>query len=239
MFDFLDEQQADILCFQEFFHAAADKSFPTRDTLVQFLPTRYYHQRFTHSPRRNQYYGVIIFSRFPIIAKGEIPFETDVNNFCIYADLKLESDTVRVYNAHLQSIRFGSEDYAFVAENQNNEELKKGATRIADKLRRAFYNRQSQVERIEEHILQSPHPVILCGDFNDPPLSYTYEVFTDLLDDSFIGAGRGTGNTFNRAAFPTLRIDYVMHSREIQTLRYTTPKVDLSDHFPVVTELGI
>lgn len=239
MFDVLDEEKADVLCFQEFYHSNERGLFPTRDSLVRFLPSRYYHERYTHSPRHDQYFGVIIFSRFPIVSRGHIPFEDDANNFCIYADLRVGEDTVRVYNAHLQSIRFGSEDYAFVDENQRNEDLKRGTFRIARKLKRAFVKRQNQVERIADHVRSSPHAVLLCGDFNDPPLSYSYEVFTDQLEDTFLDAGQGTGNTFNRFGFPPLRIDYILRSPELRTQDYRTIREDLSDHFAVVAEVGI
>jgi len=238
MFDVLKAEQADVLCFQEFYHSDERGLFPTRDTLITFLPTTYYHQRYTHSPRHNQYFGVIIFSRYPIVGRGDIPFQGDANNYCIYADLKIGSDTVRVYNAHLQSIRFGKDDYAFVQENQKKEDIKQGAFRIMRKLRRAFVRREDQVEKVVQHITSCPHKVILCGDFNDPPHSYTYERFSDVLRDSFLDAGNGLGNTFNHPAFPPLRIDYILHSEGMRAHEYTTLREDLSDHFPVVAQIA-
>lgn len=239
MFDLLDEEEADILCMQEFFHADDKDYFQTRDTLTEFLPSRYFHERYTASPRRHHYFGVIIFSRYPIVKRGHIPFEGDANNYCIYADVKVGDDTVRVYNAHLQSIRLGKQDYEVVEENTESQELKEGSFRIIRKVRRALIRREDQVERIMEHIAQSPHRAVLCGDFNDPPHSWSYNRFEDLLEDSFTEGGNGLSNTFNHKAFPPLRIDYVLHSPGIRTLEYRRRTDDLSDHFPVITRLSV
>lgn len=238
IFDVLKGEAPDILCFQEFFHSDQKYYFTTRDSLIRFLPTKYYHERYTHARNGRNYFGVALFSKYPIINKGYIPFESDVNNFCIYADIKYNGDTIRVYNAHLQSIRFKPEDYAFVEDNKNQEKIETGVKRIAVRLKKAFEKRQEQVEKIVASIKMSKYPVVLCGDFNDPPVSYTYNILSEYLKDSFTEAGSGIGNTYN-GAFPSFRIDYVMHSEEFKTLDYRTVHENLSDHFPVVVGLTL
>lgn len=233
IFEILKGESPDIICFQEFFHSDRKGYFTTKDSLLKFLPTKYYHERYTHAVNGRNYFGVALFSKYKIINKGFIPFESDVNNFCIYADVVIKKDTVRVYNAHLQSIRFKPEDYAFVEDNKNQEELKTGITRIAQRLKIAFQKRQTQVEKVAESIKICRYPVILCGDFNDTPVSYTYDTFSDLLKDSFSEQGSGIGNTYN-GAFPSFRIDYIFHSDTLQTDYYRTIKEDVSDHYPVV-----
>lgn len=238
IFDVLKGESPDVLCFQEFFHSDQKNYFTTRDSLIRFLPTKYYHERYTHARNGRNYFGVALLSKYPIINKGFIPFESDVNNFCIYADIKYKGDTIRIYNAHLQSIRFKPEDYAFVEDNKNQEKIETGVKRIAVRLKKAFEKRQEQVEKIVESVRSSKHPVVLCGDFNDPPVSYTYNVLSEYLKDSFTEAGSGIGNTYN-GAFPSFRIDYVMHSEEFRTLDYRTVHENLSDHFPVVVGLAL
>ena len=237
IFDLLDKQEADLLCFQEFYYTDKKGEFETRDTLTKFLPTKYYHERYTHSMNGRKYFGVALFSKYPIVKKGYIPFESDVNNFCIYADLLIDGDTVRLYNAHLASIRFQKEDYALISDNQNHEELDQGGKRIARRLRSGFIRREEQVQRILENVRTCKYPVILCGDFNDPPVSYCYSKLTGELQDSFIEVGNGVGNTYN-GAFPSFRIDYVLHSDEFVALDYTTLSEEYSDHFPVVVTLA-
>lgn len=232
IFDLLDREKADIICFQEFYHTDRKGFFTTRDSLLKFLPNKYYHERYTHALTGRQYFGVALFSKHPIVNKGFVPFASDANNFCIYADIKVKGDTVRVYNAHLQSIRFRPEDYALVDGNKNQEELDQGGKRIARRLKLAFNKREEQVNRVAESISNCKYKVILCGDFNDTPVSYTYNTFDHLLKDSFVEAGSGVGNTYI-GNFPSFRIDYIMHSAGMEAIEYHTLPEKLSDHHAV------
>lgn len=236
IFELLEKEQPDVVCFQEFYYSNKHGEYETRDTLVKFLSAKYYHERFTHAMNGRQYFGVAMFSRYPIINKGYIPFETDVNNFCIYADLKVGDDTIRVYDAHLASIRFQKEDYQLMDENAGNEELDKGGKRIMKRLKSGFVRRQEQVGRIVANVKDVKYPVILCGDFNDPPVSYCYEQLTDQLSDSFWEAGRGIGNTYI-GVFPSFRIDYILHSKEFRAVEHRTLPEEYSDHHAVTALL--
>jgi endonuclease/exonuclease/phosphatase family metal-dependent hydrolase len=236
IFDLLAREKADVICFQEFFHSEKKGYFPTKDTLIEFLPNKFVHERYTHALSGQQYFGVALFSKHPIIKRGHVPFASDANNFCIYSDIVKNGDTVRVYNAHLQSIRFRPEDYALVDGNKNREQLDEGSKRIAKRLKDAFVKREEQVNRIAESIKTCSYEVILCGDFNDTPVSYTYETLTDLLCDSFIESGSGIGNTYI-GVFPSFRIDYIMHSKGLESISYKTLDEKLSDHHAVVSEM--
>jgi len=123
IYDLLHREQADVICFQEFYQSEKSKAFPTRDTLLAFLPNKYYHERYTHAISGQQYFGVVTLSKYPIARKGFVPFATDVNNFCIYVDIVKEGDTIRVYNAHLQSIRFKKEDYDLAKGKTDQSEI--------------------------------------------------------------------------------------------------------------------
>lgn len=236
IFDVLVREKADVICFQEFFHSETRGFFPTRDTLLEFLPNKNIHERYTHALNGQQYFGVALFSKYPIIKRGHVPFASDANNFCIYSDIIKGNDTVRVYNAHLQSIRFKPEDYALVDGNKNKEEIDKASKRIARRLKDAFVKREEQVERIAESIKSCPHEVILCGDFNDTPVSYTYQTLTGILDDSFMECGNGIGNSYI-GVFPSFRIDYIMHSKGMNALTYETLDEELSDHNAITSTL--
>ena len=78
--------------------------------------------------------------------------------------------------------------------------------------------------------------MILCGDFNDTPLSYTYRQLSRKLTDSFIEKGRGIGNTYI-GEFPSFRIDYVLHSPTLYTVGYTREDITLSDHYPIKVKI--
>jgi endonuclease/exonuclease/phosphatase family metal-dependent hydrolase len=141
----------------------------------------------------------------------------------------VNDDTVRVYNAHLASIRFQKEDYKALQDGPDSEDAK----RLLGRLERAFITRSSQVKTVVHHLAaDTGRKVILCGDFNDSPVSYAYEQISNYLDDSFIDAGKGLEYSFV-GTFPPFRIDFVMHSPEIQTTDFQTHSVDFSDHRPV------
>jgi endonuclease/exonuclease/phosphatase family metal-dependent hydrolase len=236
IFDLLEREQADIICFQEFYFTERKGFFETRDTLIKFLPNKYYHERYTHAVNGKQYFGVALFSKYPIVSKGSVPFASDANNFCIYADIKVGNDTIRVYDAHLQSIRFRPEDYALVDGNRNQEELDDGSIRIAKRLKKAFVKREEQVNRVCADVTKCKFPVIVCGDFNDTPVSYTYSSFDNILEDSFTQAGNGIGNTYI-GSFPSFRIDYIFHSKTLQAATYETLSEEYSDHHAITSTL--
>ena len=234
IFDFLKENPTDVICFQEFYHTERKGVFDTRDTLLTFLDNKYYHERYTHQMNGKQYFGVVTFSKYPIVGKGEIEFASDVNNFCIYSDILVDGDTVRVYNAHLASIRLQKEDYTALEEGPDTKDAK----RLVGRFEMAYMKRASQVEVVSAHIARSPHPVILSGDFNDTPVSYAYEQFTQCgLEDAFVARGKGIGST-HIGAYPFFRIDYVMHSPSMRAERFKTHPVKYSDHRPVEAHLS-
>lgn len=239
IFSFLKDENADILCFQEFYYQAGATNFVTKDSMIDLLETPYYHERYTHELSRKRYFGVATFSKYPIIKKGEISFENDANNFCIYSDIVVRTDTVRVFNAHLGSIRFQSDDYDFFGD-QNNPDPKQtdAGQRILGRLKSAFEKRAVQAEKVSKEIESSPYPAILCGDFNDTPVSYCYRLFYSLLDDAFVESGNGIGQTYI-GNLPSNRIDYIFHDVGLKSANFQTHQVNLSDHKPISCEIEL
>ena len=232
----LEEEQPDLLCFQEYVH---DKSgaFKTTDTLKKFLKAKYKHIVYTTNSRNINYFGIATYSSYPIIDTGRIEFKTISGNICIYSDIKINEDTVRVYNVHFESIRLKSEDYIFaekVKKDLNNDslELRKNSERILARLKRAFVIRAPQARMVAEHIKKCPYPIIVCSDFNDPPVSYSYNVIASLLKDAFVERGNRIGQTY-AGIFPSFRIDYIMYSKSFSSSNFETITEAMSDHYPV------
>jgi len=196
------------------------------------------HEKYTHELIHHQYFGVATLSKFPIVGKGYIEFNNDRNNFCIYSDLKIKQDTIRVFNGHFASIRFKPEDYQFVEELKGNAKDidPNKITGITDRLMSATVKRASQVRKVMQEISQSPYPVVLAGDFNDAPVSYAYQQVREQLNDSFTSSGNGIGNTYI-GTFPSFRIDYIFHDDNFHSHKYKTLPEKYSDHHAIRTIL--
>jgi endonuclease/exonuclease/phosphatase family metal-dependent hydrolase len=183
---------------------------------------------------RGNFFGIATLSRYPIVEKGVVPFDREGTNMCIYTDIDYNGKIVRVYNMHLQSLHFKQTDLEFLKSlNFSDEQTLAGAKNIFSRFKHAFIRREEQAKTIREHINDCPYPVVLCGDFNDTPLSYSYELLKGDLIDAFQEKGTGIGSTYN-GAFPLLRIDYVLHSANLQLHYFEKKKEDLSDHYPLV-----
>lgn len=235
IFDLLVKEQPDIVCFQEYVYDNSN-TFKTTDTLKQIMNAKNAHIYFTASSRNLIYFGVATYTKYPILDTGSIAFKTVSGNICIYTDVLINEDTVRIYNVHFESIRLKPEDYMFakdVSDNKlSNSGLKSNSERILKRLKRAYAIRAPQARLVAEHIRNCPYPVILCGDFNDTPHSYAYHTVAKGLKDAFMESGRGTGQSYV-GIFPSFRIDYILHSPSFKAYNYKTIHEDLSDHYPI------
>lgn len=232
IFDFIRKESPDIICLQEFY--VVDDKF----TEKQAKSLRNYQVHIGYLVKRNNSgYGLATYSRFPIVNQGVIKFENTANS-CIYTDLLIDEDTVRVYNNHLQSLRLNERNINFLLsqefrrENQAMDEIRDLSFRYRD----ALQKRALQVERVTEHIMNSPYPVIVCGDFNDSPISYNYWQMRYNLSDAFVAAGQGVGHTYKKY-FPSFRIDYILYNPMFRATSYHSPRINYSDHYPVVATL--
>jgi len=231
IFEFINNEKFDVICFQEFY--TKDYGELTEDSVIKFLNKKYNkHIEYTIE-KRNFNYGIATYSRYPIINRGVINFNNSSNS-TIYTDIKKGNDTIRIFNNHLQSIRFNKNNYSFITNSKvlKDDERLKEIKDISSRLRDAFIKRASQANIISNYIESSPFPVIVCGDFNDVPVSYTYKTMKRNLNDSFIEAGRGIGTTYV-GKFPSFRIDYIFHSKDVECINFEIPDIRLSDHYPL------
>lgn len=237
--DFLVKENPDILCIQEFFLRSED-SLKVLQKFTSGLHTiHYFMKNYVEIKDKRKIFAIVTFSRFPIIGMGHLRTNNH-NIFAIYTDLIFGSDIIRVYNIHLESIRFGKDDYSFYSQltdqtrDQDDKfDLRQGVFNIFAKLKKAFLIRANQVEVLKENIARSPYPVIVCGDFNDTPGSYTYHKMTTGFHDSFRKAGTGLLGSTYAGDFPSFRIDYILYDDYFISYDYRKSSIDLSDHYPV------
>lgn len=179
-----------------------------------------------------------ILTKHKIINSGEIDFGT-ITNSCVWADLVVNFETLRVYSVHLQSnqISKDADDLVRTGDLYNKRGLP-GIKGIFKKFGHHYITRSSQVEKIKKHMEECKHPVILCGDINDTPLSYTYGTLSKGMNDAFYEKGKGFGTTYS-GSIPLLRIDYILTDPSLVTLSYKTIKEKHSDHFPIAALISL
>ena len=156
----------------------------------------------------------------------------------IYTDMLIDSDTVRVYNCHLQSYRLRPKEINSIDSMnfENNPENKARIKELSIKFKDAIIKRAEQAATLREHLNQCPYPVIVCGDFNDTPVSFTYRTVRGDLKDSFTESGKGTANTYN-GKLPSFRIDYILYSPKFTSYNFEVSTLNHSDHYPISCDL--
>ncbi len=240
IFEFLKYESPDIVCFQEFYNNSSDSV--TNEMIIQdLLGTSYIARDYNpDDTRHSTNKGYRIFSKFPL-GKVEPIFDHTENLIGICADAQILDRKVRVINFHLKSIKLGYDDYDFIdqIEQKNNKEQVSGIKAIYDKLTKAYAIRTRQAELIHQLVEESPYAVVLCGDFNEPPVSRCYRtVMGKQLVDAFCKSGTGFGGTV-RIKGLSFRIDYIMHSPELESRNFKTFRENLSDHYAVSCKLKI
>ena len=239
MIELLRQQNADILCLQEFFHSFDSTYYANIDDIKNALGYPYWF--YSHDVDGDKHFtGNIIFSRHPIIDSGLIRYpRPTLPEALMHADIKINEDTIRVYTTHLQSIQLGKSDYERIGEIKSvQDSILQNSKTILSKLKRGFTNRSIQADIISEVLGDSPYPVVFCGDLNDVPNSYTYSAIRGNMQDAFLKKGFGIGRTY-AALSPTLRIDYIFADANFKVKQFTRIVKNYSDHYTIVADLAL
>lgn len=255
VFSFLQNVKPDIVCFQEFFHDKSGKlGINTVDSVLSVMKlnkktpreTRQHYATYYPAHLRNEYYfGLAIFSKYKILHAEPVQMPDSLStNGALYADIKYKNDTVRIYCLHLESFKMDKVDYELgrmiIDNNINDPDFNKKAMKISDKMSVAFRKRARQADAVRAHIDSCRYPVIVCGDFNDTPISYSYNRIARGLKDTFRTSGKGEAVTYHGDAFPSYRIDYILHHRKFNSYGHTVcDSITVSDHYPVYSYITI
>lgn len=252
MIRLINDYQPDIACFQEMVSgdtlADLNNAYYRKYSFFSVFefshrldfPYYFYSYQYKDNFLSQQHFGKIIFSKYPIVNRQTIRnFPYDYNSNFQYADIVKGLDTFRVFNCHLQSLRFSSTnlDYIQNPSIKTDTDIARSKNLIT-KLKTAFQKRMSQADRVRAEIDKSPYPVIVCGDFNDVPNSYPYEKIGNGLQDAFVMKGSGIGRTFSGIS-PTLRIDNIFADKRFFIHQFTRIAKKLSDHFPIITDIRL
>lgn len=215
--EFISEEAPNIVCFQEY----------DSNSALEFSSYPYKHKTKKSTTKKSE---LAIFSTYKILNSGYIEFPSSANS-AIFVDVLIQTDTLRVYNVHLQS--------SGIDANVNVETLDSAqSNKLFKRIGTTFKAQQSQAELVAHHVSKSPYRVLMCGDFNNTVYSYVYRILKGNLSDAFDVSGTGFGSTFDFKYFP-VRIDFILADNSLKVGPFKTYTFPYSDHFPIRTELTL
>ena len=228
--DYILETGADIICLQEYTFAS-ERYKKLHDELM------------TRGYQLNHVGCISVMSRFPVLNDVAVPIEVVLGTGAMQVDLQMpDNDTLSVICVHLESNKLSSDDkdeYDAAIRSGEHEKMKDEAHYLAGKLAVAAQIRANQINLLAKRVdsIATHHPVLMCGDFNDTPISYAYQHISRRLKNAYRSRGCGVGVTFNEKNFP-VRIDHVFYTSD---LTCTDVMIDhtiwASDHYPVIARL--
>ena len=228
----IDEQDPDVICLQEF-----NARLAARSEEFSLLEERYESAGFGRTSAPDSVYEapLAVLSKFRILRSGTVLTPAS----SVWVDLLVGEDTVRVFNNHLRSTAINASDNLYITEHRflSDTARESKIRSIVDRLRDNSVLRAAQVDSIARVIDATHTRILVCGDFNDTPISYVYRRMARGLRDAFRSCGSGYSHTF-RGFFNTLRIDYVLCGG-LEPLSYETLPVDYSDHHPVLVRMKV
>lgn len=192
------------------------------------LKTRY---RYTEEYQSHKYCGDIFYSKRMLSNSGHVHIPIQGKGIqTIMATLKVSRDSIQIFGVHMASNRFD--------ESTNENNLFNGSSPFV-RYKNTQKLRNFQAYWTKESVLKSSHPVIVMGDMNDFNSSPPLDTLTSCgLKDSWWEGGNGYGSTFH-SGWMRLRIDHILHSKELKLERVKVIDTDLSDHNPVVAGFSI
>ena len=224
---FINSSGADIVCLQEL-----GKDFLAKHQ--DWIDTTAYHALQVNS--------VAVLSRLPFQSDTiHIDYPTRSNN-SMACWIRCCGDSLLVVNNHLESNHLSIQErneYTDAITEPNSEKIRNSSRMLVGKLSEAAAYRGRQADSICALVDRyAGHSLIVCGDFNDTPISYTYQQLARRLNSAYRQAGRGPGFTFSKRSFP-VRIDHLFFSKDWKCYSCRIDRtVTSSDHYPLIVHLG-
>ena len=230
------EKNPDILCCQEF---GGFKTTMNRPKCIQLFADSVGFQ-YIYYNRKNNYAGNVVFSKYPIEKVSEVSDFAKENTYGVMVSVDAgEKGRFHVANIHLLSYMITDSEIESLTTPQERQEYEALGKKLMHKLNFAFQCRSEEMQKVLDGLAPIEGPVIVCGDFNEPPLSYNYRQMQKAgFVDSFTKVGHGIKPTY-AGKLPLLRIDYVWANDGVTPLNYQRHRWKASDHYPIMLDFTI
>lgn len=231
--EFLQEENVDIACFQEYHET---EKYPIDSIARHFKDMPYFAAPMNKAGEIN----IVIFSKYPILRDSLIQFK-ETSNSSVWADIEIEGETVRVFSNHFQTTNINQSKREIAQLKSNGITDEKGEEAfsvVMTRLRQNANKRAEQANLIRSIIDTTKTGIIVCGDFNDTPESYTYRTMSHGLNDGFKTSGRGFAHTY-KYMLNLFRLDYIFYSDRFEGVKYYSPSLEWSDHNPVLLQFTL
>ena len=234
----IEKEHPDVVNLEEFAINIDDQLKIYSSLKNAIKPGYYYYKPYDYTQYDSS--GVAIFSKYPIVSKGEVLSPKDpIQTQAIFVDLKKNKGIFRIYCVHLQSTHFNPDDHAYLRKLTHSGKVNlKKIKLVESKLKDAFIKRSYQASAIKKHMDKCPYPYVIAGDFNDTPNSFAVTTIAGNLKNAFVEKGNGLGFTYY-GDFPNVQIDYILTSRQFNVLSYRRIIKEYSDHYPIISDLSV
>lgn len=230
MKEWVTNRDVDILCMAEYVNYENSTANNVSGALKNkgFKYKKHFNEHKFNRPQ--SYWGMVLFSKYPIVAARDTMFE--MQNGMIQADIQVGTDTVRVLSVHLYSMALRLNTLA--KQRTAKGILHEGKT-TARLIKQGFLGHARELEVVLSWVKSSPYPVIVCGDFNETPYGYVYGKTSSMLQSAFEEGGNGFGFTYNQIPY-FIRIDHQFYDKtQLKLVNFETLNgIPFSDHYPLV-----
>jgi endonuclease/exonuclease/phosphatase family metal-dependent hydrolase len=237
---YIIDSRADIVCMQEYM-VGKSADFLTQEQIIKALDMYPYHYNLPLVDYQKYAIGLAIYSKYPVTKSWKVRYDSASNGSTVH-EMDVNGKKLIVVNNHLESFKLTTEDrskYEDFIKNINSDTFDGLRETVQRKLGSAYLIRAEQADVISEEIskLKADY-LIVCGDFNDTPVSYAHRTIQGSMVDSFVESGNGLGTTYNQNFF-WFRIDHILHSPNMKSYHTTVDKISLSDHYPIWSYLEL
>ena len=232
---YIARQRPDILCLEEMGGGARQRAIAD-STLRAMYP----HADTARAKGGGDETG--LYSRFPILRKQRIAYESKTNHSAAFWLLTGPRDTTIVVVCHLETTGLSPEDrtqfHRMMKGDVPRDDVPRESRVLWHKLGQSAAIRAPQADSVAAFVRRHQgQSIILAGDFNDSPISYARRRLASVLGDCYTATANGPGISYHYNNF-YVRIDNIMCSEHWTPYACRVDNtIKASDHYPILCSL--